>query len=225
MSSVPIVKEQDVRKPEMLHYLKVDGQSVEVEGGEPRAGASQFSRSEDLLFLAMTIQSAPVVEARRCALQQDAGATLVLCERTTDPDLMAVLERGLQACVLLCTPRELADRIQMMLRRAVGVPTEPEKPLESSNLKMWRGKRRVEWRGEMVKLTGTEFNLLELLLRFHGRPVSKKDLSLYALHRPPASHERTIDAHICNLRRKLAAFEEGACVIQSVYPHQYQLLT
>ena len=225
MSSVSIVKEQDERKPEVLHYLKVDGLSVDVEDGEPRAGTPQLSRRDELSVLAMTIQSAQVVEGRRGILQKSAAAALVLGERTRDPDRIAVLELGAHACVILCTPRELADRIQMMLGRAGGVPSEPEKALESGNLKMWRGKRRVEWRGELVKLTSTEFNLLELLLRHNGRPVSKKELSLYALRRPLARYERSIDVHVSNLRRKLTAFGEGKRVIQSVYPHQYQLLT
>jgi two-component system OmpR family response regulator len=224
MSSVPIVKEQDERRPEVLH-LKVDGLSLEVEGGEFRAGSPQLSRRDDLLFLAMTIQNAQVVEGPPGIWNKSAGAAMVLGERTRDPDYIAGLELGAQACVILCTSRELADRIQMLFRRAGGVPSEPEETLESGDLKMCRGKRRVEWRGELVKLTSTEFTLLELLLRYNGRPVSKKELSLYALRRLPARYDRSIDVHVSNLRRKLAAFAEGKRVIQSVYPHQYQLLT
>jgi DNA-binding response OmpR family regulator len=224
MSSVPIAKQQDVHRPAVLRYLTVDGLSVEVADGEPRAGTPQLSRRDALSFLTMTIQSTKVVEGHRDTLPTGAGAALVLGERTTGRVGIAGLELGAQACVILCTPRELADRIQMMLRCADGVPSEPEAALESGHLKMWRAKRRVEWRGELVKVTSTEFNLLDLLLRNIGRPVSKRELSLYALRRPPARYERSIDAHVCNLRRKLAVFAEGKSIIQSVYPHQYQLI-
>jgi DNA-binding response OmpR family regulator len=225
MSSVPIVKEQGEREPELLLDLKVNRVSVEVGDCELRAGSAQLSGDDELPFLTMTIRSAQVAEERRGNWQKSAGEALVLGERTRDPGLIAGLTLREQACVILCTSGELADRIQTMFRRAGGVSTEPEETLESGNLKMCRSKRRVEWRGELVKLTSTEFNLLELLLRHAGYPVSKKELSLFALRRPPARYGRTIDAHVSNLRRKLAAFAEGKSVIQSVYPHQYQLLT
>jgi DNA-binding response OmpR family regulator len=172
----------------------------------------------------MTIRNAQIVEAARGPSEKRAGGAHFLGERSSDPDGTERLELGAKACVIMCSPRELADRIQMMLRHAKAVPSEPEEALESGELKMWHGKRRVEWRGEAVKLTSTEFTLLELLLRHRGRPVSKMELSLHALRRPLARFDRSVDVHMSNLRRKLAEYAKDRRVIQSVYPYQYQLL-
>jgi len=221
---VPTAKERDRRKPELVYHLKVNGLSVEVEGGVPGADTPPLSRCGDLSFRTMTIQNKQIIEAPRGRLEKGACGAHVLDERASDPDGTERLELVSQACVIMCSPRELADRIETMLRRARAVPSDSEEALESGDLKMWRGKRRVEWRGEQVKLTSTEFTLLELLLRHRGRPVSKMELSLHALRRPSARFDRSIDVHVSNLRRKLAEYAKDRRVIQSVYPHQYQLL-
>ena len=181
-------------------------------------------RGDDLSFRTMTIRNAQIVRAVRGPLEKGAGGADFLGERTSDPDGTECLELVAKACVIMCSPREFADRIQMMLRRARAVPSEPEEALEAGDLRMWRGKRSVEWRGEALKLTSTEFTLLELLLRHRGRPVSKMELSLHALRRPSARFDRSVDVHVSNLRRKLAQYAKDRRVIQSVYPHQYQLL-
>ena len=221
---VPTAKERDRRKPELVYHLKVNGLSVELEVGISGPDASRLFRGDDLSFRTMTIRNAQIVRAARGPLDKGAGGPDFLGERTSDPDGTECLELVAKACVIMCSPREFADRIQMMLRRARAVPSEPEEALEAGDLRMWRGKRRVEWRGEALKLTSTEFTLLELLLRHRGRPVSKMELSLHALRRPSARFDRSVDVHVSNLRRKLAQYAKDRCVIQSVYPHQYQLL-
>jgi hypothetical protein len=207
-----------------LYHLKVNGLSVEVEVGIIGPDAPRWSRGDDLSFRTMTIRNAQIAEAAQGPLGKGADGGHFLDERTSDPNGTERLELVARACVIMCSPRELADRIQMMLRRARVAPSDPEEALESGELKMWPGKRHVEWRGEAVKLTSTEFTLLELLLRHRGRPVSKMELSLYALRRPSGQFDRSVDVHMSNLRRKLAEYAKDRRVIQSVYPHQYQLL-
>jgi DNA-binding response OmpR family regulator len=68
---------------------------------------------------------------------------------------------------------------------------------------MWPEQRRVEWDGKTVELTSTEFNLLHVLLKNAGRPVSKRALSQQGLGRPLARFDRNIDVHLSSLRHKL----------------------
>jgi DNA-binding response OmpR family regulator len=89
---------------------------------------------------------------------------------------------------------------------------------------MWPAQRRAEWLGQPLKLTSTEFNLLEVLLRHAGRPVSKNELSERALSRPLARHDRNIDVHVSSIRRKLGALADGRAPIQAVHRLGYQLL-
>jgi DNA-binding response OmpR family regulator len=89
---------------------------------------------------------------------------------------------------------------------------------------MWPEQRRAQWLGEPLALTSTEFNLLELLLRHAGRPVSKCDLSEHALGRPITRHDRSVDVHMSSVRRKLGSLPDGRSRIQAVYRQGYQLL-
>jgi two-component system response regulator CpxR len=65
------------------------------------------------------------------------------------------------------------------------------------------GARTVECAGQPIDLTGTEFDLLEILLRSAGHVVSREHLCKTVLGRPLFPEDRSIDVHISNLRRKL----------------------
>ncbi|MDB6084084.1 MAG: chemotaxis protein CheY, partial [Gammaproteobacteria bacterium] len=125
-----------------------------------------------------------------------------------------------------CTPRELVARIRAILRRTQtsGAFDPPGRPVVSGGLTMWPEQRRAEWLGRPLELTSTEFSLLEVLLRHVGHPVSKADLSLRALGRPHARHDRSIDVHLSSIRRKLGTQSDGRSLIQAVHRRGYQLL-
>ena len=86
------------------------------------------------------------------------------------------------------------------------------------------GNRRATWHGAPLELTGTEFNLLEVLARHAGELVSKEDISLQAFGQPLARFDRRIDVHISSIRQKLGARADGQPWIQSVRGKGYQLL-
>jgi DNA-binding response OmpR family regulator len=104
--------------------------------------------------------------------------------------------------------REFRSRVKAALRRAdmhasAGEPDEP--PLEQGELTIDFAKRAVNARGEDVRLTYVEFEILGALARNPGR-VFTRDLLLAriwgdASYRDP----RTIDVHIRHLREKLEA--------------------
>ncbi len=74
-------------------------------------------------------------------------------------------------------------------------------------------------------MTSTEFNLLEVLVRNAGRPVSKNLLSEQGLGRPMARFDRNIDVHLSSLRRKLGTLADGRSCLQTVYRQGYQLIS
>src|SRR2546421_30880 len=80
--------------------------------------------------------------------------------------------------------------------------------------------RRGEWQGRSLELTGTEFNVLEVLMRNAGRVVSKKDLSEQALGRPMARFDRSVDVHLSSVRQKLG---RGSALIHTVRGIGYHL--
>jgi DNA-binding response OmpR family regulator len=70
-------------------------------------------------------------------------------------------------------------------------------------------RHEIKVRGEVVTLTPNEFSLLETLARFPERVFSRQELVERAFGWDYEGLERTVDAHIMNLRRKLEAKRPG----------------
>jgi two-component system response regulator CpxR len=152
---------------------------------------------------------------------------LMLTGRGDDADRILGLELGADDYVTKpCTPRELTARVRAILRR-----THDAQPNASAGAVLSVGKltvmpeqRRATWGGANLELTSTEFNLLEVLARHAGRPVSKNELSEQGLGRPLARFDRNIDVHLSSLRHKLGTLDDGRSPLQTVYRLGYQLL-
>jgi len=150
---------------------------------------------------------------------------LVLTGRANDADRILGLELGADDYVSKpCTPRELTARVRAILRRSQGPGDSPGLALTVGKLAVFPEQRRAYWNGQPVKLTSTEFNLLEVLARHPGRPVSKQELSEQALGRPLARRDRNVDVHLSSLRHKLGRMKDGRSCLQTVHRIGYQLL-
>ena len=112
-------------------------------------------------------------------------------------------------------PAELVARIRAILRRA-----EPRRPASAvivlADIKLDPGARTVHRSGAPVDLTTVEFDLLAALLRVAGSTVSRQDLVRNVLGRDFSPFDRSIDTHVCNLRRKLGPLEDGGERIKGV---------
>ncbi len=150
---------------------------------------------------------------------------LMLTGRGDDTDRIVGLELGADDYVTKpCTPRELTARIRAILRRTNGPRDEGAITLTVGKLSMQPEQRRASWDGQPLELTSTEYNLLEVLARNAGRPVSKNDLSEQGLGRPMARFDRNIDVHLSSLRHKLGTLGDGRSCLQTVYRVGYQLI-
>ena len=151
---------------------------------------------------------------------------LMLTGRGDDTDRILGLELGADDYVTKpCTPRELTARIRAILRRTNAIQRDDGGvTLTVGKLSMQPEQRRATWDGKPIELTSTEFNLLEVLARNAGKPVSKNELSEQGLGRPMARFDRNIDVHLSSLRHKLGTLADGRSCLQTVYRLGYQLI-
>ncbi len=98
---------------------------------------------------------------------------------------------------------------------------EPEL-LRIGRLTLDSGARIASINRRQVQLTATECGLLMELMRRSGRTVTREEL-LDSLGGHGRVFDRTIDRHICNLRRKLGAGTKGAPLIATVHGAGYRL--
>ncbi len=141
---------------------------------------------------------------------------IVLLSRwTSESDRILAFECG--ADDFLAKPffeRELGSRIRAILRRSDAVATAPAEhapvaAIGHSPLDIDEERREVRFRGNRLPLTPLEFSLIATLARHRGRVLSRRDLIAEAWNPGEYPTERSVDAHVKSLRRKLAQAKDA----------------
>ncbi|ORT99938.1 Phosphate regulon transcriptional regulatory protein PhoB (SphR) [Anaerovibrio sp. JC8] len=121
--------------------------------------------------------------------------------------------------------RELVARIRAVLRRASGplADTPPQtRKITAGGLVLDSLRHTVQLDGKMLELTPTEFTLLEVLMRHPGQVLNRLQLMEQSHGFAFDGYERTIDAHIRNLRRKIEQGTRKPTYILTVYGVGYR---
>jgi two-component system OmpR family response regulator len=220
--------DDDVELRDMLkEYLEQEGFGVvAVYDGE--SGVSEaLSGNYEIVILDIMMPRMNGLETLKRIRMKSNLPVLMLTARGDDNDRIIGLELGADDYVPKpCTPRELTARIRAILRRAQIVPFDNAQTaaLAVNGLTIWPAQRLAKLGGKPLELTSTEFNLLEVLVRNAGHPVSKNELSELGLGRPLARFDRNIDVHLSSLRQKLGTMADGRSCIQTVYRLGYQFI-
>jgi len=158
----------------------------------------------DLVVLDVMLPSLNGFDVLRRLRQTLTVPVIMLTARGEDTDRILGLELGADDYLPKpFNPKELVARIHAVLRRTA-------KNMEYSNQTVTVGSVRLSTAtleaavdGRVVRLTGTEFRVLELLMRGAGQVQSRESLTERILGRTLSAYDRSIDTHISNLRRKL----------------------
>ena len=121
--------------------------------------------------------------------------------------------------------RELAARIRAVLRRTSGslADTSPQtQQIAAGGLVLDNLRHTVQLNGKMLELTPIEFTLLEVLMRHPGQVMNRLQLMEQSHGFAFDGYERTIDAHIRNLRRKIEQDTRKPMYILTVYGVGYR---
>lgn len=208
-------------------YLTQEGFSVSTANDGIKGTALALSGAFAIAVLDVMMPGTNGIETLRRVREHSHLPILMLTGRGDDTDRILGLELGADDYVTKpCTPRELTARIRAILRRAEAPREDPLKPLtlKVGKLELTPAMRRATLGDAPLQLTSTEFNLLEVLARNPGRPVSKNELSEEALGRPLARFDRNIDVHLSSLRQKLGTLADGRTCLQTIFRQGYQLI-
>jgi len=153
-----------------------------------------------LVVLDIGLPDVSGVEVCRRIRQRHAVPIIFLTARGGEVDRVVGLELGADDYVIKpFSPRELAARVKAVLRRARGAAGPPP----GGAFALDEERLRITYFGTPLDLSRYEYRLLAVLLKRPGRVYSREQLLELVWDEPEASLDRTVDAHVKNLRAKL----------------------
>lgn len=152
---------------------------------------------------------------------------IMLTAKSSEEERVAGFALGVDDYVVKpFSPRELVFRVKAVLKRAKKMDIGDVKPMSFNNgLLIIDGQSyQVKLRGVPVNLTPTEFKVLFSLASSPDRVFTREELVDKALGYHFEGYERSIDAHIKNIRQKLGEDPKNPILILTIYGVGYKFI-
>ncbi|MDJ0663362.1 MAG: response regulator transcription factor [Acidimicrobiia bacterium] len=200
-----VLAEDDPNQAKIVKlYLEREGHSVVVADNGLAALEEVRRREPDLLVLDVMMPKLDGHDVCRILRRESDVPILLLTARSTEDDVLIGLDLGADDYVTKpYRPRELMARVRALLRRAGNHNETTDEIVRFADLELDRARRSVTVAGRFVELTAAEFDVLILLAASPGLVFTRLQLLEAVMGFDYRGMERTIDAHVKNLRRKL----------------------
>jgi two-component system response regulator ChvI len=209
---------------------------LEQEGYTVRAysdGAAAFSglstSPPDLAILDIKMPRMDGLELLRRLRQLGDLPVILLTSKDEEIDELMGLNAGADDYIRKpFSQRLLLERVKAVLRRAEhkngSAPSgEPKKePMVRGKLTLDPQRHECTWNGRPVRLTVTEFLILQCLAQRPGFVKSRDNLMDAAYDDQVYVDDRTIDSHIKRLRKKFKAADDNFDAIETLYGVGYR---
>ena len=201
-----LIVEDDRDIAEMIVYnLKKEGWHTFVASDGEEALRLSRRQKPDCMVLDVMLPGIDGLEVLRRLRGDQATAAMpviMLTAKSQETDKIIGLEVGADDYMTKpFSPRELIARIKAVLRRFRSPLSE--KSIRIGDLVVDSRRYKVKVRGRDVAFTPKEFKLLEFLAQRPGVVVSRARILDEVFGYDSAIYDRTVDAHIKSLRRKL----------------------
>jgi DNA-binding response OmpR family regulator len=204
-------------------YLETAGYGVVTAKDGREALLVARHEKPDLIILDLTMPEMDGLEFTRRLRQEKNTPIIMLTARVEETDRIIGLELGADDYVTKpFSPREIAARVRAVLRRVQPEP-EASEIIRVGDLVLDRDEHSLTVAGQPVELTPTEFDLLAIFMTNPGRVFSRMELLERLQGEAFAPYERTIDAHVKNLRAKIEPDPSDPRHILTVFGVGYRL--
>lgn len=195
-----LLVEDDLRTREMVElYLRREGHEVIAAADGLSALELADQHEPHLVILDLMLPGLDGLEVARLLRERRPVPIIMVTARAAEDDKLTGLDQGADDYVVKpFSPRELMARVRAVLRRAA-----EEDVIALGGIEIDRQKHEVKVEGRPVPLTPAEFRLLETMIRLPGRTFTREELLERVFGGETESFDRTIDAHVMKLRRKL----------------------
>jgi DNA-binding response OmpR family regulator len=183
-------------------YLRRDGYDtlLAADGEEALARADEA----DLIILDVMMPSLDGIEVCRRIRRYRSTPIIMLTARSEEADTLIGLKLGADDYVTKpFSPRELAARVEAVLRRTRSGPAQPGEIVQVGDLRINPALRTVERAGNQIELTAREFDLLLFLATHPGRVFTREQLLDHVWDYTFPGDTSTVTVHVRRLREKV----------------------
>jgi two-component system alkaline phosphatase synthesis response regulator PhoP len=210
-------------------YLHDDGFDVLRTGDGREAVEIALRDRPDLILLDLNLPTLSGLDAFRAIRAELTVPVIMITSRGAEVDRVVGLELGADDYIPKpYSPREVVARVKAVLRRTAAVaPTAaghaPHDTCCVGDLVLDRTAHEVTRNGESVRLTPTEYRLLEVFMSHPGQAFTRDHLIELISTDGGDVFDRTLDRHIANMRQKVETDAQRPKYIITVYGVGYKL--
>ncbi|MEH3039850.1 MAG: response regulator [Sphingomonas paucimobilis] len=222
--------ERSIREP-LAQYLTRQGFRVTQAGDAEGARARLNAYAIDLAILDIMMPGEDGLSLCRHIRETSETPVILLTARAEETDRIVGLEMGADDYVVKpFSPRELAARVKVVLRRTAGGAVRQHAPeagsFAFSGWVLKTGERAlVDREGVSVPLSTGEYNLLHALVTRPRQVLTRDQLLDLTQGREAAAFDRAIDNQVSRLRKKIETDVRNPEIIKTVWGGGYTLAT
>ena len=224
MSTILIIEDEPELVKVLRSYLERAGLSVLAAYRGDDGLSSWEQKHPDLVILDLNLPGMDGLDVARAIRRESNIPIIMLTARIEETDQLIGLELGADDYILKpFSPRVVVARVRSLLRRmASAQPTN--RNIRVGDLDIDLDGHTVQRSSQSLALTPTEFNLLTVLANQPGRVFTRLQLLEASQGIAYEGYERTIDAHIKNLRSKLEPDKKNPRYIETVFGIGYRFI-
>ena len=221
---VLVVDDEPTVREVVVGYLRRDGPEVSEAADGRTALALLEQEPPDLVVLDMMLPGVNGLDILRRLRATSDVPVIMLTARTEERDRVNGLELGADDYVVKpFSPRELAARVNGVLRRSTAKGTTPPRLLELGELTIDTLAREVRCRGELIEMTPKEFEVLAFLAASPRQVFSRAELLKEVWQSSPEWQDpATVTVHVRRIRNKIELDPEHPRWITTVWGVGYR---
>ncbi len=224
MSTILIIEDEQTLARVLQSYLEREGFQVITANRGDTGYDMSLTRNVDLILLDLNLPGMDGMDIAREIVKQKNTPIIMITARVEELDKLKGLETGADDYITKpFSPREVVARVKTVLRR-VNRTIDGTDKVETGLIEIDVNAHTVKKAGRHIELTPSEFEILLLLARNPGRVFTRFQLLEAIQGQSYEGYERTIDAHIKNLRSKIEDNAKKPVLIRTVFGVGYKFL-
>ena len=223
-----LVADDEIKTCDVIRaYLEKNGYKVIIALDGKNALELVYSKNPDLILLDLNLPYVDGIEVCKIVRSNSRVPIIMLTARDEEDDKIIGLELGADDYITKpFSPREVVSRVKALFRRLDEGDgnSHQEKRISVGELQINIDRHEVQYFGQDLSLTPREFSIVSILARHQGLVYSRLQLLDQVYNESYEGFDRTIDAHIKNIRQKMVKINPDCSIpLVTVFGIGYKL--